>query len=866
MNSAGESYAFFDNAFNRDSYDGEGATMKTVNNDPAIRCPNANWNGTTTNYCDGVTSDDVVAHEWGHAYTEYTSGLIYQYQSGALNESYSDVWGETVDLINNREDEGEVFADKRPDNQCEPTAAPRLTMSITAPAAVAGPCTAAAAAFGPEFPTTPITPTVVVATDAANATGPSTTDGCTAFSNAADITGNWAFVDRGTCSFQVKVDNAIAAGAEGLVFGNNAAGIPPSVAGTGDIYGVAVSLADATRFKSAGGPVTISIAAEDTTARTASTRWTVGEKSTAFGGAIRDMWNPTCYGDPGKVTDAEYDCDPLLTDNGGVHGNSGVPNHAYALAVDGGSYNGQTIAPIGLDQAAAIWWRAQTAYLVPASNFTDAAEGLEQSCADLVGQPINQLSTVLDAPAVAATPITAADCTEPAKVLLASEMRTPVTQCDFQPLLAQGAPSVCGAGFTTDTVYSEDFEDGLGGWTAAQTLASIDLGDGETYEGGFGAPWETTTTVPGDHGTTVAYGPTPDEGSCTGDGGDDFSSSDSITGPVIEVPTGNLRNLAMSFEHYVSTEAGFDGGNVKISVNGAAFAPVPAEAFTFNAPGTLFSLEEQNTSPMAGEPGFNGTDGGESRGSWGTSQVNLGAAGVSPGDSVQLRFDVGRDGCGGNDGWYVDNVSITVCKTAVDLTATHTPEPVTVGTPSSVQVNAKRAAGSVGSSPTGTVVLRDAAGTNVAEQTLNSDGRATFALPGTLPAGRTTYAVDYLGTDTLAAASVPVVITVAGGPVVGTSPSTTKATSPGSVARGRTFEAKVKVRSQGATPTGRVTVKADGKVVGTGTLSAQGKARITVKTGRYGVGDSVKFKAVYAGSATVEPSQDTFKVRILRRQ
>ena len=80
---------------------------KTVNNDPTIACPNANWNGVTTNYCDGVTSDDVVAHEWGHAYTQFTSGLIYQWQSGALNESYSDMWGETLDLINAREDEGE---------------------------------------------------------------------------------------------------------------------------------------------------------------------------------------------------------------------------------------------------------------------------------------------------------------------------------------------------------------------------------------------------------------------------------------------------------------------------------------------------------------------------------------------------------------------------------------------------------------------------------------------------------------------------------------------------------------------------------------------------------------------------------------
>ena len=98
VNSAGESYWLYKNTFGRDSYDGAGAKMRTVNNDPRISCPNANWNGVTTNYCNGVTSDDVVSHEWGHAYTEYTSGLIYQYQSGALNESYSDVWGETLDL------------------------------------------------------------------------------------------------------------------------------------------------------------------------------------------------------------------------------------------------------------------------------------------------------------------------------------------------------------------------------------------------------------------------------------------------------------------------------------------------------------------------------------------------------------------------------------------------------------------------------------------------------------------------------------------------------------------------------------------------------------------------------------------------
>ena len=185
VNSAGESYWLYENAFGRDSYDGNGAMMRTVNNDPRISCPNANWNGVTTNYCDGVTSDDVVSHEWGHAYTEYTSGLIYQYQSGALNESYSDVWGETLDMVNGREDEGENFAAKRAVGDCDKTAPPGLDMRITAPANLAGPCVAVAATGAKPFTTTAVTADVLVGTDAANAAGPTTTDGCSAFTNAA---------------------------------------------------------------------------------------------------------------------------------------------------------------------------------------------------------------------------------------------------------------------------------------------------------------------------------------------------------------------------------------------------------------------------------------------------------------------------------------------------------------------------------------------------------------------------------------------------------------------------------------------------------------------------------------------------------
>ncbi len=741
VNSAGEAYWMFMNTFGRDSYDGAGATMKTVNNDPRINCPNANWNGVTTNYCDGVTSDDVVSHEWGHAYTEYTSGLIYQYQPGALNESYSDVWGETLDLINSREDEGEGdVTTTRADGDCDPTAPAKLQVTINSPAAVAGPCTAAAAGFGPPYNASGVTTDVVVATDSADPTGPSTTDGCTAYTNAAAVAGSYAYVDRGSCTFQVKVDNATTAGATGLVVGHNASGLPISMSGTSTIPGLMVTQADGGRFKQAG-TTNITIAAEDTTGRTQTTRWLVGEKSVAFGGAIRDMWNPTCYGDPGKVTDAEYNCDPNLSDSGGVHSNSGVPNHAYALLVDGGSFNGQTVAGIGIDKAANIWWRAQTAYLTPSSDFTAAADAFEASCADLVGQPINRLTTEAQATPQPADEITATDCNSVAGAMTAVEMRTEPTQCNFQPMFDKDAPAPCGPGFEKNVIWQEDFEDGLVGWDVEQELA--DLG---TYQGGFGAPWEATSSAPGDHAGGVAYGPAPDRGECSGDGVTDFSSRDSIIGPEVTLPEAAL-SPALSFDHYVATEAGYDGGNVKYSLNGGDYTVVPAEAYTFNPPKVLATLEAGSTNPLAGEPGFTGTDGGKVVGSWGQSQVDLTAIGAQPGDTLRLRFDIGRDGCGGIDGWYVDNVTISTCEEEVPAVSSETrakaPKKVQLGKEFAVHVKV----GSTSSEDvSGDVEIREA-GQVIARGTL-TNGRVKIMVLEDLAIGRHELVAAYLGNDT----------------------------------------------------------------------------------------------------------------------
>ena len=52
-------------------------------------------------YGDGfAAADDVVGHELTHGVTEFSSHLFYYFQSGAINESLSDVFGEFVDLTN----------------------------------------------------------------------------------------------------------------------------------------------------------------------------------------------------------------------------------------------------------------------------------------------------------------------------------------------------------------------------------------------------------------------------------------------------------------------------------------------------------------------------------------------------------------------------------------------------------------------------------------------------------------------------------------------------------------------------------------------------------------------------------------------
>lgn len=654
----GESYWFFRTTFGRDSYDGAGHSMTTVNNDGRINCPNANWNGETTNYCDGVTADDTVAHEWAHAYTEYTSGLVYQWQSGAMNEGFSDIWGETVDIANERQNE--TPDPVRPVGQCSRYSPATPEVLVNTPASIAGPCEfVGAASYGPQLDGTGITGDVVIGTDAAEPEdvdeglpAGTTTDGCSPLDNAAEVAGKIVMVDRGRCNFTEKTETAQEAGAIAVIIGNREDSIAsPSGDIPATIPTVTIGLTSREEIRSAlANGETVNVTMRDAAGdRADSYRWLSSETDEAFGGAIRDMWNPNCYGDPGKVSDAQYWCSP--EDSGGVHSNSGVVNHSYALLVDGATYNDVEVPGIGLDKAANIYWRTQTAYLTPTSNFGDLAEGLASACDDLVGQPINAVSVEeLPAPEPA-TPVTAEDCSAVDAVIDAVELELEPEQCNFKPILAKNAPSLCGKKFKTKTIWKDDFQNGLGKWKHTETVV---------YEGGNGYKWRTTSDVPGSHGTKVAFDPAPDEGDCSTSAGD-ISSANGIVSPNVKLPGGGARKL--SFQHYVATEYGYDGGNVKISVNGKKFTVVPNEAYLFNPPNAVMpTLAEGNTSPLAAEPGFTGTDGNVPGGSWGTSIIDLKKAGAKAGDKVRVKFELGRDGCGGIDGWYVDNVKLTLCK------------------------------------------------------------------------------------------------------------------------------------------------------------------------------------------------------------
>ena len=437
---AGSTYDYFLATHGRDSFDNAGAALiSTVHYcDPNLPCPmeNAFWNGTQMVY--GTTyarADDVVGHELTHAVTERSADLFYYMQSGALNESFSDIFGETIDLLNGQGDDG------------------------------------------------------------------------------------------------------------------------------------------------------------------AAVRWRMGEDI----GAIRDMMTPTLFGHPGKVSDPQFWCSP--DDGGGVHINSGVPNHAYALMVDGGTYNGRTISGIGLTKASKIQYRALTTYLTSGSGFGDNYLALNQACTDLVGT----------------SGITAADCGQVNSALLAVEMPNR-WNCSGATAPAPLCPV---AGTVPATTFFEGFEGATPPWTATSNVAAPIWGLATGFAKSGLRMANSTDQYPRSDGT--------------------IAMNASVT-----IPAGGR----LLFDHAYDFESGYDGGVLEYSTNnGASWGD--AGGFIDGGQAYNSTLSSTSLNPIGGRAAFSAV-------SYGYTSTRLNLASLA-GQSVRFRFRLGTDVSVYHGGWVVDNVRVYSC-------------------------------------------------------------------------------------------------------------------------------------------------------------------------------------------------------------
>jgi len=613
------------------SWTGSDGSMRSYYDRDGMDCPNAYFNGSSTSFCVGTATDDVVAHEWAHGYTQETHGLVYAWQSGALNESYSDIFGEIVDLLY---DSGtDTPSTTRGVGTCSAaTGIDKVEFVVLEPASIAGPMDARSATFNPA-PPWDVSGTVALADDGVGLGN----DGCDSLVDFE--AGKVALITMANCSerFHTPVANAEAAGAIAVIVvnplndnittmtGGVGLSIPAVFIGRTDGDAIRAAIADGAVVKmSSGGD--------------GSLRWLVSEDSSAFGGAIRDMWNPECLSDPGSVFSTNYYCSD--GDNGGVHSNSGVPNHAFAMLVDGGSANGIEVPAIGMTRAAHIYWRAMSVYQFPLSDFRDHAEILATSCVDLMGAPLPDLLTG----EVSADVITAADCAAVDAAMLATQMREWPSQCNFETVLDPDAVAIPG----DIEVFSETFDGQPSSWTLSNE------GVFPEYES---RDWIWTEVVPdGGYGGAFFAMDSPDLGNCQS-GSNDQSGVVHLDSPSIALPIAT--RPVLSFDHYVATEDRVDGGNLKISVNGGAFELVSGDAFLFNAYNDELLAAQWNDNPLAGEEAFIGTNATTYRGSWGQSQIDLSTY-ARGGDTIVLRFDFGTDGCEGQDGWYVDNIRLVM--------------------------------------------------------------------------------------------------------------------------------------------------------------------------------------------------------------
>jgi Zn-dependent metalloprotease len=129
--------------------------------------------------------------------------------------------------------------------------------------------------------------------------------------------------------------------------------------------------------------------------------WLIAEDVTrVFPGFIRSMNNPIAGFQPDHYSLLQFIGQDI--DNGGVHVNSGIVNHAFYLAVAGGTNRVSriTVSGVGMNNISRmeqIFYRAFVFYLGPNARFSDARAATLQAATDLYGAGSNDRAQVAQA-------------------------------------------------------------------------------------------------------------------------------------------------------------------------------------------------------------------------------------------------------------------------------------------------------------------------------------------------------------------------------------------------------------------------------------------------------------------------------------
>ncbi|WP_433765779.1 M4 family metallopeptidase [Flavobacterium ginsenosidimutans] len=103
---------YYEEKFNRNSVDDKGMTIFGLAH-LGTNVQNASWTGGWAQFGDGdkqpFVSLGITGHEMTHAVTQFSAGLIYLGESGAMNESFSDIFGISIELYAGKDSKNDIW-------------------------------------------------------------------------------------------------------------------------------------------------------------------------------------------------------------------------------------------------------------------------------------------------------------------------------------------------------------------------------------------------------------------------------------------------------------------------------------------------------------------------------------------------------------------------------------------------------------------------------------------------------------------------------------------------------------------------------------------------------------------------------------